>query len=59
MDIIEVDMAKSHELTIKLLKHIREHLKTQRMNTAEIAIALNEVAYHIGNASKIQPQIAG
>lgn len=53
-----VDMDKSKRLSKKLLEVILEHIDTEDMKIAEIAIALNDVIYHLGNASRIETELA-
>jgi len=50
---LKVDLDKSHRLALKLTEQIAKHLENETMNTAEIVIALNEVAYHVAEATKI------
>jgi hypothetical protein len=50
---VKVDLEKSVQLGRKICGFISDYLEKHTMNTAEVLIALNEVAYHVSNASKI------
>lgn len=53
MDVVKLDLEKSVKLGKKICGFISDYLEKEPMNTAEILIALNEVAYHVSSASRI------